>query len=252
MIFGVYMYRKVLFLSFILFLLMGFACAESPEDSQDFDSAQIQLKYSLSDDSDSFSSQSDLNEDDVHILSSTHVVEEDTFSSIENSISDSNPGDTIYLGNKRYVGDGRSIHVDKGGLKFLGESKSKKATLDARGLGRIFNVKQATDITFKNIRFINGKYENEGSGIISFGTVHIEDCEFTNNTGDSGTCIFLSQDADDSSIINCTFTNNKALYGWDGWAEGAAIDSHVSNTRIQFRGKRRRRNSLEKRKEQHH
>ena len=232
MIFGVYMYRKVLFLSFILFLLMGFACAESPEDSQDFDSAQIQLKYSLSDDSDSFSSQSDLNEDDVHILSSTHVVEEDTFSSIENSISDSNPGDTIYLGNKRYVGDGRSIHVDKGGLKFLGESKSKKATLDARGLGRIFNVKQATDITFKNIRFINGKYENEGSGIISFGTVHIEDCEFTNNTGDSGTCIFLSQDADDSSIINCTFTNNKALYGWDGWAEGAAIDSHVSNTRI--------------------
>lgn len=232
MIFGVYMYRKVLFLSFILFLLMGFACAESPEDSQDFDSAQIQLKYSLSDDSDSFSSQSDLNEDDVHILSSTHVVEEGTFSSIEDAIGDSNPGDTIYLGNKRYVGDGSAIHVDRDHLKFVGESRSRKATLDARGLGRIFNVKQATDITFKNIRFINGKYENEGSGIISFGRIYVEDCEFTNNTGDSGTCIFLSQDADDSSIINCTFTNNKALYGWDGWAEGAAIDFHVSNTRI--------------------
>lgn len=228
------MYRKVLFLSFILFLLMGFACAENPVDADGFlvsNSSEIQSSI-FSNNHDSFSSQSGLDEDDVHILSSTHVVGEGTFSGIEDAIGASDSGDTIYLGNKRYVGDGSAIHVDKNHLKFVGESKSKKATLDARGLGRIFNIKQATDITFKNIRFINGKYDNEGSGIISFGTVHIEDCEFTNNTGDSGTCIFLSQDADDSIIINCTFTNNQALYGWDGWAEGAAIDSHVSNTKI--------------------
>ncbi len=230
------MYRKVLFLSLILFLLMGFACAENPVDADSgfnvSNSSEVQLTGSFSNDSDILSSQSCLDEDNVHVLSSTHVVDEGTFSSIEDAITSSNPGDTIYLGNKRYVGDGSAIHVDRDHLKFVGESKSNKATLDPRGLGRIFNVKQAADITFKNIRFINGKYENEGSGIVSFGTVHIEDCEFINNTGDSGTCIFLSQDADDSTIINCTFTNNKALYGWDGWAEGAAIDSHVSNTKI--------------------
>ena len=230
------MYRKIIFLSLILFLLIGFACADNPVDafdgSQDFNSSEIQLKCSYSNDSDILSSQSGFDTVDNSVLSETRVVDEGTFSDIEDAITSSNPGDIIYLGNKRYVGDGGAIHVDRDHLKFVGESKSNKATLDARGLGRIFNVKQATDITFKNIRFINGKYENEGSGIISFGTVHIEDCEFTNNTGDSGTCIFLSQDANDSIIVNCTFTNNKALYGWDGWAEGAAIDSHVSNTRI--------------------
>ena len=230
------MYRKIIFLSLILFLLIGFACADNPVDafdgSQDFNSSEIQLKCSYSNDSDILSSQSGFDTVDNSVLSETRVVDEGTFSGIEDAITSSNPGDIIYLGNKRYVGDGGAIHVDRDYLKFVGESKSNKATLDARGLGRIFNVKQATDITFKNIRFINGKYENEGSGIISFGTVHIEDCEFTNNTGDSGTCIFLSQDANDSIIVNCTFTNNKALYGWDGWAEGAAIDSHVSNTRI--------------------
>ena len=230
------MYRKIIFLSLILFLLIGFACADNPVDafdgSQDFNSSEIQLKCSYSNDSDILSSQSGFDTVDNSVLSETRVVDEGTFSGIEDAITSSNPGDIIYLGNKRYVGDGGAIHVDRDYLKFVGESKSNKATLDARGLGRIFNVKQATDITFKNIRFINGKYENEGSGIISFGTVHIEDCEFTNNTGDSGTCIFLSQDANDSIIVNCTFTNNKALYGWDGWAEGAAIDSHLSNTRI--------------------
>ena len=227
--------KKVLLLSFALFLLMGFACASNSADidecCQDSNLESIGLNCTTSHDFDSLSSQSGLNEDDS-VLSETHVVDDGTFSGIEDAISASNPGDTIYLGDKRYVGDGSAIHVDRDHLKFVGESKSNKATLDARGLGRIFNVKQATDITFKNIRFINGKYENEGSGIISFGRIYVEDCEFTNNTGDSGTCIFLSQDADDSSIINCTFTNNKALYGWDGWAEGAAIDSHVSNTRI--------------------
>ena len=230
------MYRKVLFLSFILFLLMGFACAENRVDAdgicQDFDSAEVQLNCSFSNDYDDLSSQLGLGEADDGILSETRVADGGTFSGIEDAITASNPGDTIYLGNKRYVGEGSAIHVDKDNLKFIGESKSRKATLDARGLGRIFNVKQATDITFKNIRFINGKYENEGSGIISFGRIYVEDCEFTNNTGDSGTCIFLSQDADDLTIINCTFTDNNALYGWDGWAEGAAIDFHVSNTRI--------------------
>ena len=142
------MYRTVLFLSLILFLLMGFACAENPVDADDFlvsNSTEIQNSV-FSNDQDSLSSQSDLDEDNVHVFSSTRVVEEDTFSSIEDAIRDSNPGDTIYLGNKKYVGDGRSIHVDKDGLKFLGESKSNKATLDAKGLGRIFNTKQATDI----------------------------------------------------------------------------------------------------------
>ena len=228
--------KKLLLLSFALFLLMGFACAENPVEADGgfkvSNSAEFQLNCSFSNDYDGLSSQSGLGEADAVVLSETRVVDDGTFSGIEDAISASNPGDTIYLGNKRYVGDGSAIHVDKNHLKFVGESKSNKATLDARGLGRIFNVKQATDITFKNIRFINGKYENEGSGIVSFGTVHIEDCEFINNAGDSGTCIFLSQDADGSTIINCTFTNNKALYGWDGWAEGAAIDSHVSNTRI--------------------
>ena len=87
-------------------------------------------------------------------------------------------------------------------------------TIDGLGLARIFYV-NSTNVTFKNINFINGKSNLSGGAINSVvlnGNITVESCNFTNNTGSFGGAICIDNEGN-LIINNSIFTNNTANCG---------------------------------------
>ena len=174
-----------------------------------------------------------------------------TFNDIQTAINNAGKGETIELSGL-YTGDGTRITINKT-LTIIG---TNDATLDAKGNSGIFYITKEK-ITLKNIKFINGNY-NDGGAIEyyqNFGSSEcsIINCTFINNTAKSGgaigklaymnkikNCTFINNTAnsggaiysDASSkfeIIECTFTNNKAngeggaIYAYGG------LENNVTN-----------------------
>ena len=98
-------------------------------------------------------------------------------------------------------------------------------TLDARGNSRIFEIHESGEV--KNLNIINGN-GGDGWGMIWFKYNGIvTNCNFDGNTAsDEGGAIYLKK----GSVINCTFTNNRATgnYG-DGGAIYAYSMCNVTN-----------------------
>jgi len=159
------------------------------------------------------------------------------FNDIQNGVNAAGTNGVLNLGNYVYTGSGDQINISGiDNLVIQGASNSSKATLDGNFLSGIFHVKaDSTDITFKNINFINGNVSVEsGAGIMAYGTVVVEDCSFNNNYGASGAAIYIQPVAVNSQIINCQFIGSRSIYEHPVWGppEGAAIDSHSDDTLI--------------------
>ncbi|WP_054835360.1 hypothetical protein [Methanobrevibacter arboriphilus] len=123
-----------------------------------------------------------------------------------------------------------------------GNGSPDQVIIDARGLGRMFNISGNSNITFENITFING-YINNGNGgslYITAGKTTITNCVFKNNNASTvntsasspaytyGGAIYNT--ANNLEINNSKFTNNTAYtrtyhYNWgqDSFAYGGAI-----------------------------
>ena len=84
-------------------------------------------------------------------------------------------------------------------------------TIDGGNLARMFNV-TGTNVTFKNINFINGFTDNKGGALYITGTSsNIINCTFKNNkaTVESGAVFLQSFNA---TIKDSIFINNSAIY----------------------------------------
>lgn len=168
------------------------------------------------------------------------IVTGTTFADIESEIVSTSNGGTVTLDSITYSGSGLRIDINnKNSLIIEGPSATNKATLDANNQSIIFNVvNTSTGITFRNINFINGDSgESTGGAIRAYHTIIVENCTFSNMEGQSGTAIMLGEGATGSIIRDCKFyncysINENIIDGW-GWGEGAAIDSHASNTLIE-------------------
>ncbi|MBZ9570964.1 Ig-like domain repeat protein [Methanobrevibacter sp. TMH8] len=117
-----------------------------------------------------------------------------------------------------------SINFSGKNILIKGNGSSDQVIIDARGIGRIFNITGNSNITFENITFING-YINNGNGgalYITSGTATINNCVFKNNSINSsgnpayayGGAIYNS--ANNLFVNNSEFTNNCA------YAEGSS------------------------------
>jgi predicted outer membrane repeat protein len=84
-------------------------------------------------------------------------------------------------------------------------------TIDGKGLARAFNV-TGTNVTFKNIKFINGYSEDLGGSLhITGAASNIINCTFTNSEAiKDGGAIYLR--VQNGIIRDSNFTGNKALY----------------------------------------
>jgi predicted outer membrane repeat protein len=160
-------------------------------------------------------------------------VSGDTFTDIQTAIDSAASGDTIEL-DGLYKGSGTAIIIDKNNLTIIGND----AILDAQGQSRILNI-TGTEITLKNIKFINGNATDNGGAIYWYGDNGIiNDCSFANNmatqrggaiywygvngtinnsnfinntaTKYSGGAIQWDSNSANGTVNNCNFTNNMA------------------------------------------
>ncbi|MCC7561604.1 MAG: Ig-like domain repeat protein [Methanobrevibacter arboriphilus] len=135
-----------------------------------------------------------------------------------------------------------SINFSGKNVLIRGNGSPDQVIIDARGLGRMFNISGNSNITFENITFING-YINNGNGgslYITAGKTTITNCIFKNNNASTvntsasspaytyGGAIYNT--ANNLEINNSNFTNNTAYtrtyhdnWGKDSFAYGGAI-----------------------------
>jgi len=84
--------------------------------------------------------------------------------------------------------------------------KGNNVVIDAKGINQIFEI-EGTKLTLKNLKLINGKSNSGGGAISSSGDLTVIDCTFTNNKANyDGGAI----QCDRLSMSGCTFTNNQA------------------------------------------
>ncbi len=133
-----------------------------------------------------------------------------TFEDIQNLIDKATAGSTIKLSGT-YIGNSKEITINKA-LTIKGVDG--KATLNAKGLSRIFNIK-AKGVILENLNLINGKSDNGGAIYAKSRNsktycVKINKCVFKNNTAKRGGAIYSGANL---KVTNSKFTSNTAKSG---------------------------------------
>lgn len=145
------------------------------------------------------------------------------FSDIQSMIDDASAGDTIYLDNKTYFGDGAEIKINKENITISGATfndPSKMSILDAKELARIFNS-SAFGCTFKNLILINGNASGYGGAVFSDGDYcSFTDCCFVNSLSHTSGGAAVSSKGAYCNFNNCSFLNSTANYGGSVYSKG--------------------------------
>lgn len=135
---------------------------------------------------------------------------EKSFSDIQKLIDNADAGSTIKLSGT-YIGDSKEIIINK---KLTIKGTDGKATLNAKTLSRIFNIR-ANGVVLENLNLINGK-SDLGGAIYSEKKFTVKNCDFKNNKAKLGGAIYLyaNQYKSYSAIIEkSNFKNNTARCG---------------------------------------
>ena len=131
------------------------------------------------------------------VLESNRSFNGNTFSQLQTEINNCNVNDTINLNSNIYQDGSSQISIKKS-ITIDGNGH----IIDAQGQSGIFTIQSY--VILKNIIFknANNRAIRSSSGII------VSNCTFINNSGSSGSAIFL--EVNDGKIENCSFINNTA------------------------------------------
>ena len=160
-----------------------------------------------------------LHTDDLNVntIYSNNDLGVGSFTDLQNIIDNTN--NSVIILNKNYTYSSIDSNLIKGIV-----IKNKNITIEGNGYtlnglntARIFST-TSSNITLKNLNFINGKYNSDGGAIsASRGYLKIDNCNFTNNEASSGGAISTTSKVD---IYNSLFKNNKV----NSYSFGGAID----------------------------
>jgi len=131
------------------------------------------------------------------------TVSEDNFDSIQNLVDGANPGDSIYLQDNEYLGNGLSINIYKN-ITIYGVPS--KTILNADSKSTIFTISSNASVNLVGISFKNG-YGNYGGAIDNSGKLTVSDSVFIQNSAYNGGAIYNKNTLD---VKNITATSNKA------------------------------------------
>ncbi|MEE3491180.1 MAG: hypothetical protein VZR10_09940, partial [Methanobrevibacter sp.] len=155
-----------------------------------------------------------------------------SFQNIQDAIDMANPGDTIYLNGRTYLGFSQ-ITINKP-INIIGANRSDQyATLNGMKATRILFISYAKDVNLTNIKFTNaynyydgpqntGTYEGGAIYCQAVPNLKIFNCIFTKNFASTkGGAIYITDRRNEAStalIENCTFIENevggyRASYG---------------------------------------
>ena len=136
------------------------------------------------------------------------------FDAIQKLIDDANDGDSIYLENENYKGNGTPIQVNKSvniyGFQY---ENNQKSILDADSKSNIFIVNENIHLNLYGLKLINGNSYTGGT-IYNKGSLNIFNSTFENNKGEYGGAIYNSKDLEihDSSFDKNTAFEAGAIY----------------------------------------
>ena len=134
---------------------------------------------------------------------------DDGFESIQKLIDNSNAGDSIYLENKTYKGNGTPINLNKNLTIYGYQDKNKINTiLDADSKSRIFDIAEGTQLNLYGLCLVNGN--GNGGSIYNKGTLNIYDSTFENIKGNDGGAIYNEGFL---KINGSNFKSNSGRYG---------------------------------------
>lgn len=165
------------------------------------------------------------------------------FDAIQNLIDSTSSGDSIYLENKTYQGNGSAITINKD-INIYG-SGSSDTILDANRKSNILVISSGATVNLVGLTFTNGYSLEDGGAINNAGKLSIYNSTIVNNYAESGAVhnsykgelnvynsLFDSNAASfgaaiddnegDLMVVNSTFTNNSCL-------EGGAIYKRFGN-----------------------
>ncbi len=132
------------------------------------------------------------------------------FDSIQKLIDESNPGDSIYLENKTYVGNGTAITINKD-INIYG-SEFQNTVLSGNDKSNIFVVSKDVKVNIIGLNFVHGFKSNEyGGAITNEGKLTIFNSTFSNNYAFGGS--ISSSSGSELTIYNSLFRDNDASNG---------------------------------------
>ena len=153
---------------------------------------------------------------DKEVLGATQQVTGTDYSSLSTAVSNARAGDTINIQNDIStswgVASNTNIQITKSNLIFEGNGKSLNPSASVyRRDGRSFYItSNAHDITFNNIRFINGEYIGSGVYINSGSNIKFVGCTFSGNHATSGSAVYIGSNCKNITFEGCTFSSNYA------------------------------------------
>ena len=213
---------------FLVSLLLISAASAADDTASDIvaDTSDVAVLEESIDDANLKGSQSEenvLTEDPVSI---------NTFTDLEEKIR--NAEEKVELGfdfnnTEENFNDGNGIFIDHN-LIINGNGY----TIDGNGKGRIFQITDIAEVTFKDINFINANPRGDSYGGAIWASdgcsVKAINCNFTNNEAQYGAAV--------SGVVceNCNFNNNRARNQAGAMRGGAAINCNFIGNKADFGG----------------
>ena len=217
-------YKKtIILLALVVFLLSiaGVSASEIGDTIASEDTGEIELSHEIESADNNLGTSEEQKVTQTGSEEKTGTMDDGTFEALNSKISSASFGDTVYLENNYSCEDSwtqdTGIYISTHNLVIDGNGY----TIDAKGKTRIFCVK-ADNVTIKNIKFINAKYETSGGAIQLYESANgsVSGCSFVNcSAGHDGGAIAWDH-SDYGSVSGCSFVNcsaggGGAIYWYD-------------------------------------
>ena len=150
------------------------------------------------------------------------------YATIQNGLNNTVAGGTLNLMPGTYTGTGDiGLNITQN-VNIIGTSQTN-TIINAVCLNNVFSVNSGVNVTIANLTFANGT-TSDGGAIYNLGTLTVNNCTFTGNTGTStdynyggGGAIY--NNGGTSTVNNCIFTGNTVI-----WYGGAIYNNGGTST----------------------
>ncbi|MEE3489432.1 MAG: peptidoglycan-binding protein [Methanobrevibacter sp.] len=226
------MKKGIVIFTLLILALFSVSCIYAADVNETLaaseDTVEIELSHEIESADDNLETNEEQTVTQTDNEEKTGATDDGTFEALRTKIDRASSGDTIYLENNYSAEDSwtqdSGISIIKSNLVIDGQGH----TIDAKQKTRIFDVYYAENVTIKNIKFINAKYEGSGGAIqcyYSDGCV-VSGCSFVNCSVEygGGGAIQWYESAN-GSVSGCSFVNCAAELGGGGaihWQIGSA------------------------------
>ena len=213
---GTMKYKKtIILLALVVFLLSiaGVSASEIDNTVASEDTGVIELSHEIESADNNLGTSEEQKVTQTDNEEKTGETDDGSFGALESKIGRASSGDTVYLENNYSCEDSwtqvTGISILPSNLVIDGQGHS----IDAKQKTRIFDV-NAENVTIKNIKFINAKFNHYGGAIYwsSSANGSVSGCSFVNCSAEYGGAICWSDSAN-GIISDCVFINVNAHYG---------------------------------------